>query len=130
MTASMSTPRISSFGIEVGDIARSSAFYTETLRLNVALTIDNDHFDGIALNGGGGGASILLMRTKGAQAPGPGPKTGKVVLITDDVVTLHAAAVAAGATSAREPENYPGTSYTIAMVRDFDGNLVEMIQTA
>ena len=126
----MSTPRISSFGIEVGDPARSGAFYTDTLGLTVALTIDNDHLEGIAVSDDGGGASILLMRTRGAPAPGPEPKTGKVVLITDDVVALHAAAVAAGATSAREPKNYPGTSYTIGMVRDFDGNLVEMIQTA
>jgi hypothetical protein len=130
MTAPMSTPRISSFGIEVGDLARSSALYIEALRLTVALTIDNDHFEGIALNGADGGASILLMHTKGAPAPGPEPKTGKVVLIADDVVALHAAAVAAGAISEREPKNYPGTSYTIGLVRDFDGNLVEMIQTA
>jgi predicted enzyme related to lactoylglutathione lyase len=120
--------RVSSFGVEVSDLARAGAFYSEVLGLSVAFTIDNDHLEEIALNGGEGGASILLMRTKGTPPPGPEPKTGKIVLITGDVAALHAAAVAAGATSERVPTQYPGTSYTIGMVRDFDGNLVEMIQ--
>lgn len=121
---------ISSFGIEVSDLARSGAFYTEALGLSVAFTIDNDALGEIAVNDGAGGPSILLMRTKALPAPGPEPKTGKVVLITDDVHALHASAVAAGATSEREPTPYPGTTYVIGMVRDFDGNLVEMIQTS
>ena len=121
---------ISSFGIEVGDLERSGAFYTQALGLSVAFTIDNDHLAEIALRNGDDGPSILLMRTKGTPNPGPEPKTGKLVLITDDVAILHAAAVAAGATSERDPEPYAGTSYTIGMVRDFDGNLIELIQMA
>jgi hypothetical protein len=119
---------VSSFGIEVSDVARAGELYTKAFGLSVAFTIDNDTIEEIALNDGAGGPSILLMRTKALPAPGSEPKTGKVVLITDDVVALHAAAVAAGATSEREPAVYPGTSYTIGMVRDFDGNLVEMIE--
>lgn len=124
------TTRVSSFGIEVGDLARAGAFYTEVLGLSVAFTVDNDQLEEIALNDGAGGASILLMRTKSTPPPGPEPKTGKVVLLTDDVRALHAAAVGAGAASEREPTPYPGTEYVIALVRDLDGNLVELIQGA
>ncbi len=125
----MSTPRVSSFGIEVGDIEQARAFYVDALGLSVAFTIDNDAIEEIAVSDGAGGPAILLMRTKGTPVPGPEPKTGKVVLIADDVAALYAAAIAGGATSEREPAAYPGTSYTIGMVRDADGNLVEMIQT-
>jgi predicted enzyme related to lactoylglutathione lyase len=120
---------VSSFGIEVGDIERARAFYVDALGLSVTFTIDNDTIEEVAVSDGAGGPAILLMRTKGTPVPGPGPKTGKVVLIADDVATLYAAAIAAGAAPEREPEPYPGTSYTIGMVRDADGNLVEMIQT-
>jgi catechol 2,3-dioxygenase-like lactoylglutathione lyase family enzyme len=126
----MGESRVSSFGIEVSDLTRSSAFYTDVLGLTVAFTVDNDNLEEVAVNDGAGGPTILLMRTKAFPAPGPEPKTGKVVLVTDDVSALHDAAVGAGATSEREPTPYPGTPYTIGMVRDFDGNLIEMIQMA
>ena len=74
----MGAVRVSSFGIEVGDLARAGAFYTEALGLTVVFTIDNDHLEEIAVSDGAGGAQILLMRTKGTPPPGPEPKTGTV----------------------------------------------------
>ena len=62
---------VSSFGIEVSDLERSGAFYTEALGLSVAFTIDNDHLAEIAVRSGDDGPAILLMRTKGTPAPGP-----------------------------------------------------------
>ena len=126
----MRAPSVSSFGIEVGHMERARSFYVDALGLSVAFTIDNDALEEIAVNDGDGGPAILLMRTKGTPVPGPEPKTGKVVLVTDDVASLYAAAIAGGAASEREPAAYPGTSYIIGMVRDADGNLVEMIQTS
>jgi lactoylglutathione lyase len=123
-------PRISSFGIEVGDLERSLAFYTEVLGLTVTFTIDNDDLHEVGVSDGQGGPAVLLMRHKNAPAPAVRAKDQKIVFITTDVVALHAAAVAAGAPSDREPTPYPGTDITIAMVRDPDGYLVEIIQTA
>jgi lactoylglutathione lyase len=125
-------PRISSFGIEVGDLERSLAFYTEVLGLTVTFTIDNDDLHEVGVSDGQGGPAILLMRHKHAPVPVPaaGAKDQKIVFITTDVVALHATAVASGSPSDREPTPYPGTDITIAMVRDPDGYLVEMIQTA
>jgi len=122
--------RISSFGIEVGDLERSLAFYTEVLGLTVTFTIDNDDLHEVGVSDGQGGPAVLLMRHKNAPAPAAGAKDQKIVFITTDVVALYAAAVAVGAPSDREPTPYPGTDITIAMVRDPDGYLVEIIQTA
>jgi len=122
--------RISSFGIEVADLERALAFYTEVLGLTVTFTIDNDDLHEVGVSDGQGGPAVLLMRHKNAPAPAAGAKDQKIVFITTDVVALHATAVASGASSEREPTPYSGTDITIAMVRDPDGYLVEIIQTS
>jgi len=122
--------RISSFGIEVADLDRSVAFYTDVLGLTVSFTIDNDALHEVGVSDGQGGPSVLLMRHKSAPVPAAGAKDQKIVFITTDVAALHATAVAAGAPSDREPTPYPGTDITIGMVRDPDGYLVEIIQTS
>jgi hypothetical protein len=65
-----------------------------------------------------------------APVPAPRAKDQKVVFITANVAALPAAAAAAGAPSDHEPTPYPGADITIAMVRDPDGYLVELIQTS
>jgi len=123
-------PRVSSFGIEVADLDRSLAFYTEVLRLTVTFTIDNDDLHEVGVSDGQGGPSVLLMRHKNTPGPAGEAKDQKLVFITPDVAALHAVAVAWGAPSDREPTPYPGTDITIALVRDPDGYLVEIIQTS
>jgi lactoylglutathione lyase len=122
--------RVSSFGIEVADLDRSRDFYTEVLGLTVSFTIDNDVLREVAVTDGQGGPAVLLMQHKDRSTPAAGPKDQKIVLLSDDVAALHGAAVGAGAPSEREPERYAGTDYTIGMVRDPDGYLVEIIQTS
>jgi len=122
--------RISSFGIEVADLDRSLAFYTEALGLTVTFTIDNDDLHEVGVSDGQGGPAVLLMRHKNSPAPAAGAKDQKLVFITTDVAALHATAVASGALSEREPTPYAGTDITIGMVRDPDGYLVEIIQTS
>jgi catechol 2,3-dioxygenase-like lactoylglutathione lyase family enzyme len=122
------TARVSSFGIDVADLERSQAFYTEVLGLTVAFVIDNDTIHEIALSDGQGGATVLLIRHKGVAAPAPGPKDQKIVFVVEDCAAVHADAIAAGAPSERDPAPYPGMDLTIGMVLDPDGYLVELIQ--
>lgn len=60
-----------------------------------------------------------------ANRPGELAASVEIALVTDDVEAAYAVAIAAGATSAREPEKKPW-GQTVAYLRDPDGVVVEL----
>ncbi|HMJ96525.1 MAG TPA: VOC family protein [Thermoleophilaceae bacterium] len=60
------------------------------------------------------------------EAPPPGLE---IVLVTDDVATLHQRALQAGATHVRDPETKPW-GQTASYLRDPDGYLVQLCSPA
>ncbi|MFN8027324.1 MAG: hypothetical protein U0W40_13500 [Acidimicrobiia bacterium] len=104
------------------------AFYTEAAGLTVVFTIDNDHLEEIAVGDGEGGGADPPHAHEGHPAPGPEPKTGKVVLIAGDVVAPDAAA-----RQPAPPNGNPRSTWARATPSAWcatTATFVEMIQTS
>ena len=125
----MSGVRISGFAINVGDLDRSAAFYTEGLGLVEKGRYDLGHLDEVLMSDGEGDVSILLVKHAGRDDP-PDVGTGyeKIVLACDDVAATHERAVSAGAASELAPRSIESLRLTVAMVRDPDGYLIELVK--
>lgn len=125
----MSSVQISGFGINVADLDRSAEFYTRGLGLQEKGKYDLGHMHEVLVGSEGDAASILLIKhTARTEAPEIGTGYEKIVLVCDDVETAYARAMAQGATSEREPRTIEAMGLTVAMVRDPDGYLIELVR--
>jgi catechol 2,3-dioxygenase-like lactoylglutathione lyase family enzyme len=124
----MSSNQISGFGINVSDLDRSTDFYTRGLGLEEKGKYDLGHMHEV-LVGADGDVSILLIKyTSRDEAPDIGTGYEKLVLVCDDVAASYAQAMAEGATSELEPRTIEAMALTVAMVRDPDGYLIELVR--
>lgn len=122
--------RISGFGINVRDLDRSVDFYTRILGLEATMTIDIGELHEVLVSDAAKAVSILLVHHDDREGdPDPGTGYEKIVFVTDDVAALYAAATGDGAESLQEPTMHDTAGVTIALVRDPDGYLLELIQT-
>jgi lactoylglutathione lyase len=125
----MSSNQISGFGINVSDLDRSTDFYTRGLGLLEKGKYDLGHMHEVLVGTDGGPTSILLIKHTARTAP-PEIGTGyeKIVLACDDVQTSYDRALAQGGTSELEPRVIEAMGLTVAMVRDPDGYLIELVK--
>jgi lactoylglutathione lyase len=120
---------ISGFGINVDDLDRSAEFYTKALGLQEKMKLDLGEMHEVMVAGEGDSASILLVQhSERTAAPDPGSGYEKIVLLTDDVDAAHERATANGGTSVKEPWDLAKMGIRVALVRDPDGYLIELIQ--
>ena len=125
----MSSIHISGFGINVADLDRSVEFYTHALGLQEKMKFDAGELHEVFVAGDGDRPAILLVKhAERADAPEPGSGFEKIVLVTDDVDALHERVVARGGTSFRAPWNMADLGIRVALVRDPDGYLIELIE--
>ena len=125
----MSSNQISGFGINVSDLDRSTEFYTRGLGLQEKGKYDLGHMLEVLVGSEGDGVSILLIKyTDRSGAPDIGTGYEKIVLACEDVAAAYAQAMAEGATSELEPRTIEAMSLTVAMVRDPDGYLIELVK--
>ena len=125
----MSSNRISGFGINVSDLDRSTEFYTRGLGLQEVGKYDLGHMHEVLVGVEGDPVSILLIKYTGrTEAPDIGTGYEKIVLNCDDVAGAYERAMAEGGTSQLEPMRIEAMGLTVAMVRDPDGYLIELVK--
>jgi lactoylglutathione lyase len=125
----MSSVSISGFGINVADLDRSTEFYTRGLGLQEKAKYDLGHMHEVLVGTEGDAISILLIKhTARTESPDIGTGYEKVVLVCDDVAAAYERALLEGGTSHVEPRAIEAMGLTMAMVRDPDGYLIELIE--
>jgi lactoylglutathione lyase len=120
---------ISGFGINVDDLDRSAEFYTKALGLQEKMKLDLGELHEVMVAGEGDRPAILLVKhAERTSAPEPGNGFEKIVFVTDDVDALHDRVAANGGTSEKAPWNIEKMGIRVALVRDPDGYLIELIE--
>ena len=120
---------ISGFGINVDDLDRSVEFYTSALGLQEKTKIDLGELHEVLVGGEEDRTAILLVKhADRSEVPVPGNGFEKIVLVTDDVETLYERATAKGGESVKEPWALETLGIKVALVRDPDGYLLELIE--
>ena len=126
MTNGMS---ISGFAINVLDLDRSVEFYTTALGLTEKTKIDLGELHEVLVGGEEDRATILLVKhADRTDVPTLGTGFEKIVLLTDDVEAVYERATSQGGASVKEPWNLDKLGLKVALVRDPDGYLLELIQ--
>jgi lactoylglutathione lyase len=124
-----SNVHISGFGINVDDLDRSVEFYTKALGLEEKMKFDAGELHEVFVSGEGDGPAILLVKhADRTDAPVPWSGFEKIVFVTDDVGALHERVVAGGGESVRAPFAIEKMGIRIAVVRDPDGYVLELIE--
>ena len=120
---------ISGFGINVDDLDRSVEFYTKALGLQETMKLDLGELHEVMVAGDGDRPAILLVKhADRTSAPEPGSGFEKIVLVTEAVDTLYERVVANGGTSEKAPFHIEKMGIRVALVRDPDGYLIELIE--
>jgi lactoylglutathione lyase len=121
--------RISGFGINVDDLDRSAEFYTAALGLEEKGKFDLGDMHEVLVGGENDTSALLLVKhSTRTEAPEPGSGFEKIALLTGDVSGAYERAVAQGGTSVSEPRTIEKLGIKIALVRDPDGYLLELIE--
>ena|SRR2546421_4996616 len=120
---------ISGFGINVDDLDRAVEFYTGALGLEEKTKIDLGELHEVLIGGEGDRTAILLVKhADRTDVPVPGTGFEKIVLVTDDVDRLYERATTQGGQSVKEPWQLEPLGIKVALVRDPDGYLLELIE--
>jgi lactoylglutathione lyase len=120
---------LSGFGINVADLDRSADFYTRGLGLLEKGKYDLGHMHEVLVGTDGDSVSILLIKhTARSEPPDIGTGYEKIVLVCEDVAGAYERAIAEGGTSEVEPRAIEAMGLTVAMVRDPDGYLIELVR--
>lgn len=120
---------ISGFAINVDDLDRSVEFYTKALGLQETMKLDLGELHEVMVAGDGDRPAILLVKhADRAGAPDPGSGFEKIVLVTEAVDPLYERVIANGGTPERAPFHVEKMGIRVALVRDPDGYLLELIE--
>ena len=119
---------IGNIAIDVADLERSEAFYTEVLGLQVLTRIDTPDVREVIVGNPGEGSHLMLARRSDVDGPIEPSGLWKIYVATDDSPGLYERAVAAGAEAVAPPQHLERFRVTIAFVKDPDGYLVELGQ--
>lgn len=118
--------------LRVGDMQRSTEFYTKVLGMKLLRTSDNEEYKySLAFVGFGdesSGAVIELTYNWGVSEYEMGTAFGHIALGVDDVAATCEAIKQAGGKVVREAGPVKGGSTIIAFVEDPDGYKIELIQ--
>jgi lactoylglutathione lyase len=119
---------IGNVALYVSDLARSEAFYTDVLGLEVLTRIDTPEVREVIVGRAGEGSQLMLAWRPAHDEPVTPSGIWKVYVATDDAQALYDRAVAAGATPLEPPRHLERFRVTIAFVADPDGYVVELGQ--
>lgn len=124
-------------GLSVADLDAQTKWYSEALGLRVStpFEIAPIQLRGVFLVGQNGLAIELLQRTgsqPGLQAANPAEALltqgyGHICLRIEDVDTMHAQLLAAGASERMAPQQSPEAGVRMSFVADPEGNLIELL---
>ncbi len=122
--------------LRVGDLQRSTDFYTRVMGMNLLRTSDRPEqkytlaFVGFGRGNAEGNAEIELTYNYGVERYDLGTAYGHIALGVSDVAATCARIRAAGGKVTREPGPVKGGSSVIAFVEDPDQYRIELIQLA
>ena len=119
---------IGATGIGVSDLARSTAFYTRVLGMQVMREVKIDYMDEVILTHEGRNAVVLMHWTDGST-PNYRNLPVKLVFYVSDPKAVAAKIRSEGCEITREPE--PLASFGNAVVglgKDPDGYVIELLQ--
>jgi lactoylglutathione lyase len=118
--------------LRVGDLARSIAFYTDVLGMQLLRTTDRpEQKYSLAFVGYGDesrGAVLELTYNYGVDRYDLGAAFGHIAIAVDDAAAACAAVRAKGGKVAREAGPVKGGTTVIAFVEDPDGYKIELIE--
>ena len=120
---------LSGFGINVTDLDRSVEFYTNALGLEEKTKIDIGELHEVLVGGADDRVGILLVKhADRTDVPVPGNGFEKIVIATDDIDALYERATTQGGESVKEPFEIKSFEMKLALVRDPDGYLLELVE--
>jgi lactoylglutathione lyase len=121
--------RLSGFGINVDDLDRSVEFYTQVLGLQEKTKIDLGELHEVLVGGEDDRTAILLVKhADRTDVPTPGTGFEKIVLVANDIDALYQRVGRSGGTPVQEPWTLARLGMKVALVRDPDGYLIELIE--
>lgn len=119
---------IGNVGLYVSDLARSEAFYTDVIGLEVIARIETPDVREVIVGTPGEGGQLMLAQRTVPDGPVVPAGIWKTYIATDDAQALYDHAVERGATPVEPPRHLERFRVTIAFVADPDGYLVELGQ--
>jgi catechol 2,3-dioxygenase-like lactoylglutathione lyase family enzyme len=122
------TSSLGQFCLNVVDLDRAVDFYTAIGLACTSRTEIPQAYEAIVERAGRGSKLQLAQQKEQTQPLDLGNAFWKLYVNTDDMDTLFAAVVEAGATVEKKPERLERWPVTVAFVRDLDGYLVELVQ--
>jgi predicted enzyme related to lactoylglutathione lyase len=123
-----SAENLTAVGIGVSDMARSEAFYTQVLRMQVQQRIDLPHLQEVVV-GYEGRTSVVLMHWLDGSARNYRGNPVKLVFFVPDAKSKIEKIRAAGLPVSREAEVMPEfNNMIIGLAEDPDGYVVEFLQ--
>jgi lactoylglutathione lyase len=121
---------VGQFCINVSDLERAVAFYSDTLGLKVEHRLELPDVHEAILVGDDGVAKIQLAKQLNNDDPiEHGNGFWKLYIGCDDCQAMFDKAVAAGAEGVTEPMHLEQWHVTIAFIKDHDGYLIELMQS-
>jgi lactoylglutathione lyase len=116
--------------IYVSNMARALEFWEGVVGLPVSSRTDIPGVEEVVLQADVGGSRIQLAQKLEDDSPiDLGNSIWKIYVDTDDCQALHDKAVAAGCESVMAPTQLDRWPVTMAYVKDFDGYLIEFVQS-
>jgi lactoylglutathione lyase len=118
---------LTAVGIGVSDLEKSADFYSRVLGMQETQRFKVEYMDEIVLSHEGRTAVVLMHWTDGS-ARNYRDNPIKLVFYVQDPKGLTEKIRAEGLEITREPEIYPGMGVVIALAKDPDGYVIELIQ--
>lgn len=124
------TDYMGAVGIAVGDLERSTDFYTRVLGMRQLTTLTLPHMDEVILSFGRRGAAVVLMKYTDGSDPRTTDLPVKLVLYVDDPAAVADRIRSEGLAIDREPAPVPGLGgAVVGFARDPDGYLLELLES-
>jgi len=120
--------RLAFFKLNTADMDAALRFYGEVFGFAVTTTFDEPEFleHIMGLPGQEAGSNLLLVAYKDGRDVSVGKGHGPVGIVTDDIDTLFARAISAGASPAVPVFDMEGTK--VAIILDPEGHEIELLQ--
>jgi lactoylglutathione lyase len=119
---------IGNVALDVSDLEKSVAFYTDVIGLQVLTTIETDEVREVIVGTRDIGSQLMLARRRGQDSSVNPSGFWKVFIHTDDLEGVLVRARDAGAEVTQEPMVVERFGLTLAFVKDPDGYLIELGQ--
>jgi len=116
--------------INVRDLERAVEFWEGVMGIPVQSRTGIPNVKEVVLQAEAGGSRIQLAQHLDREGPvDMGTAMWKLYVDTDDCQALYDKAIAAGCESVTPPQKLDRWPVTVAFIKDFDGYLIELIQT-